>query len=271
LQIFVINLDRHPMRWQRMAGLLQGLAFKRIPAVDGKTLDGPELNDLSRPRCYETVSRYHRACGLSHRAAWQEFLASGELYGCVFEDDVFLSPDFPRFISDETWIPPSCDLFKIETTLQPVFVSRKNITCLDRMAAALCSLHCGAGGYIISRRGAQALLSATSRPARAIDCIMYDKAGLRQLHPVYQLFPALCVQASQRPDGMVFPEMASSIQLNVPPKLQPEIIPGSKTRLEKIKREIFRPFLKMKTSAQSAGRPALDRLRGVRRVRVPFA
>ena len=42
MQIYVINLDRHPARWQRIAGLLQGLTIKRIAAMDGS--GSPECN-----------------------------------------------------------------------------------------------------------------------------------------------------------------------------------------------------------------------------------
>jgi len=113
MQIYVINLAEKTGRWSRMAGLLQGLPFHRIAAVDGQTIDGPETN-IRTPK--KLLSRYHQACLLSHRAAYQAFLAGPDRYGCVLEDDVFISPDFPRFINNEDWIPPGCDVIKIETT-----------------------------------------------------------------------------------------------------------------------------------------------------------
>jgi glycosyl transferase, family 25 len=271
MKIFVINLDRHPMRWRRMEGLLQGLAFKRIAAVDGRNLDGPEYRNPAEAMSRENLSRYNRACLLSHRAVWQEFLAGGDPYCCVLEDDVFFSPDFARFINSEAWIPTDCNLLKIETVHQQVFISRKTTAGLGRQVSLLRSAHLGTAAYIVSRRGAQASLDATLDPERAVDRILFEEAGLKQLHPVYQLFPALCIQANQRADGMIFPEMESSIQPKNPPKARPPTVPGCKTLLKKIKRELFRPFYQFKEFARSTGVRGLHLLKGARRCRVPFA
>ncbi|MBW8863895.1 MAG: glycosyltransferase family 25 protein [Verrucomicrobia bacterium] len=266
MQIFVINLDRKPMRWQRMAGLLQGLPFRRLAAVDGNTIHGPEYNIPSRPGSPAVLSRYNRACTLSHRAAMQDFLAGTDRYCCVLEDDVFISPDFPRFINDESWIPSKCDLVKIETTRQEVRLASKGVACLDREAVLLDSVHFGTAGYIVSRRGAQMLLGMTAEPERSIDRILFEPAGLRKLRPV-QLIPALCIQAGHLEGGMIFPEMESSIQPRVPVQ---KIIPERterKTLPVKIKREAIRPFRQLNGAVQRTGL----RLRGLRWTRVPFA
>ncbi len=264
------------MRWKHMAGLLQGFEVKRIPAVDGNDLDGPEKHDWSRPWCYEALSRYERACILSHRAALQEFLATGDRYGCMFEDDVFISPEFPRFMNDLSWIPEDCNVMKIETCLHESFYSRKTITCLDRRAAMPRSLHFGSAAYIISRQGAKILLEETLKPDRGIDRIMFQPRGLKKLHPVYQLFPALCVQASVQPGGIIFSEMESTVQPKPKPQqAPPPISPTRKTLANKINRELFRPFRQTKnlieSVAQSIGAAVFDWLRGVRRCTVPFA
>jgi len=266
MRIFVINLDRKPMRWRRMAGLLQNVSFKRLAAVDGNTIDGPEYNIPSCPGSPAGLSRYNRACILSHRAAAQDFLAGTDRYCCVLEDDVFISPDFPRFINDETWIPPDCDLVKIETTRQEVRLAAKSVPCLDREAVLLRSVHLGTAGYIISRRGAQILLGMTTEPGHSIDRILFEPAGLRKLRPV-QLIPALCIQAGHLEGGIIFPEMESSIQPRIPVQ---RIIPertDRKTLPVKIKRELIRPFRQLTATVQRTG----FRLRGLRWARVPFA
>jgi glycosyl transferase family 25 len=253
------------MRWKRMAGLLAGLNFKRLPAVDGKTLDGPEFNAPDRIICHETLSRYNRACILSHRAAYQEFLAGPDPYGCVLEDDVFLSPDFSRFMNRTDWIPADCHLVKFETTQQEIYTGTPTIRCLDRVAQPLRSLNFGAAGYMFSRRGAQVLLEMTVHPDRAIDRILFDEEGLKRL-PSVQLIPALCIQASHRGGELLFSEMQSTLQ----PKIEPPPVlrrpPVRQPRLDKIRRELFRPF------RQLAGRFATWDLswRGLRRLRVPF-
>jgi glycosyl transferase family 25 len=264
MRIFIVNLDRNPLRWQRMAGLLAGLDFQRIAAVDGKTIDGPEFNDRSRPRSCETLSRYNRACILSHRRAYEEFLAGQDPYGCIMEDDVYISADFHRFVSDESWIPPAGDLIKLETTQQEIRVGTKTIPCLDRALVRLDSLNYGAAGYIVSRRGAQILLDLTVTPDRAIDLILFDEAGLKKLHPVHQLIPALCIQTSHWSDEIIFPEMASTIQQKKEPAM-PVVTPAKKSS-SKITRELTRPFRQLRQKIKTGKL----RLRGLRLCRVPY-
>jgi glycosyl transferase family 25 len=258
-----------------MSSLLEGLEVKRIPAVDGANLDGPEKHDWSRPWCYEALSRYERACILSHRAACQEFLAGTDPYCCIFEDDVFISPDFRSFINDPTWIPAGCHVMKLETCLHESFYSRRSIPCRNRRAAVPRSLHFGSAAYIISRQGAQILLDETLKPDRAIDRILFEPRGLKLLHPVYQLFPALCVQAAVKPDGIIFAEMESSVRSRPQPATPVPVIPTRKTLANKIKRELMRPFRQLKNlitaSAKSIGVATYDWLRRVRRCTVPYA
>ncbi|MEJ0090292.1 MAG: glycosyltransferase family 25 protein [Limisphaerales bacterium] len=277
MQIYVINLDRHPARWQRMESLLQGLAYKRVAAVDGKTIEGPEQRDYSLPKTYEILSRYERGCILSHRSAWQEFLAGGDPYCCVLEDDVFISPDFARFVNDEAWIPKDCSLLKIETVQLEVCLSRKTIPCFDRQTARLCSLHLGTAAYIVSRRAAKILLAETLQPALPMDLLFYEDSGRQKLHPVYQLVPALCIQAKRKKDGIIFAEMESAIQPRVETKKSSAIPPAPETFHNKIKRELSRPirqFFRLldlfKDSMESAGRAVFDRFKGIRRCKVPF-
>ena len=47
------------------------------------------------------------------------------------------------------------------------------MTCLDRSAAALCSLHLGTAGYIVSRQGASALLERTRILDRTVDRVIF--------------------------------------------------------------------------------------------------
>ncbi len=256
-----------------MQNLLTGLKFKRVPAIDGKTIDGPESNDPLRPTTYDLLSRYERACILSHRAVWREFLSGNDPYCCVLEDDVYISPDFPRFINHDGWLPKNCDLLKIETIKQEVFISRKTTACLDRSSAMLNSLDFGTAAYIISRRGAQILLERTLKPERALDVFLFDEEGRRKL-PSSLLIPALCIQAKRHTDGIIFPELQSSIQFNLPTnKLNPASLnnPTPKTVFFKIKRELFRPFGRLINSIILATKLALEHCKGVHRCRVPFA
>ena len=195
MRIYVINLDRQPQRLRRMTEILDGLSFERVEAVDGRKLDGLDAHDCLAPRSCENISRFERANVLSHRLAWTRFLDSDASHACVLDDDVFLSPDFPQFVNDASWIPAGGQLVKIETNKQRVFLSHQTSSCLNRSAAVLLSTHLGAAGYVVNRPGAETLLAATTRPDRPLDYLMFDHDAIRLRSPIYQIEPALCIQA----------------------------------------------------------------------------
>jgi GR25 family glycosyltransferase involved in LPS biosynthesis len=91
----VINLDRAPERLARMQqSWPQGLPMERFAAVDGATLgDGYEIGGARFTKT-EAMSRNEFACLLSHVSLWSQ-LASGTAPAMmIFEDDVYLPPDF---------------------------------------------------------------------------------------------------------------------------------------------------------------------------------
>lgn len=265
MRILLINLDRQPMRLKRMEELLRGLSFERIAAVDGKTINGLERRVNLDPVCRADLSRYEIACILSHRAAWLRFLAGKERYCCILEDDVFISPDFPKFINDKLWVPENGDLVKIETYDRRVFLSRKRIPCLNRSVMQLHSLHFGTGAYILSRKRASILLDETFNPNRTLDRILFDETAVQKWSPVYQLFPALCIQGRNIANGILFPEMQSAISPR--PLANPPSPKKKKTFLKRIKTELARPFQQLQTFAQTK---ALERRLQARCCIVPF-
>jgi glycosyl transferase, family 25 len=132
MKIFVINLERKPQRWQRMAEQLRGLDFHRVPAVDGTGMDGPEFNIKSRSPGHENLSRFGRACAMSHRLACQEFLGGKDDFCCILEDDVMLGPEFARFMSETGWIPRESNIVRLETTRQKILLGAQSLTALNR-------------------------------------------------------------------------------------------------------------------------------------------
>jgi glycosyl transferase family 25 len=234
--------------------------------VNGKTIAGLERRVNPEPTSCEDLSRYERACILSHRAAWLRFLAGKELYCCILEDDVFISRDFSMFTNDASWIPENGDLIKIETYDRRVFLSRKRIPCLNRSVMQLHSLHFGTGGYIVSRKGASILLDETSDPNRTLDRILFDETAVKKGSPVYQLFPALCIQGRNIENGILFPEMQSAI--NPRPLIKPPRPKKTKTLLQRIKNELAHPLHKLKKLAATK---AVERRLKARCCIVPFA
>lgn len=253
------------MRWNRMVKLLDGLNFQRIAAVDGKNLEGPEFNRPGRQASPEMLSRYNRACLMSHRTVCEKFLSGPDPYCCVLEDDVLISPEFPEFMNGTTWIPADADLIKLETTREKVCLSAKSRRCLNRVAKPLRSAHLGTAAYVVSRRGARKILDLTHSADRSIDRVMFEDEGLVELRP-YQMVPALCIQFNATGNDLIFPEMESMIQPKNPKPVEPARKPVKLRALSKIQREINRLFRQLK------GLPAwiVLRIQGMRCVRVPF-
>jgi glycosyl transferase family 25 len=259
MKIYCINLYRHPLRMERMRRYLQGLPFERIPAVDGKTLRGPERRDASRPMAADNLTRYELACIQSHRLAWSRFLADGGAYGCVLEDDVVLSPDFPKFVGDTSWIPSRCHLVKVETYCEKIMLSRTVFGAWDRVLTELHSLHRGCAAYILSRSGAEILLAETSKPGPPLDLVIFDPRLHLRHGPLFQLVPALCVQAQHIPGGITFEELQSSIQ--------PKPVKLPKTLRQRIHVEVCRPFRQLHAAA---GRIIFQLRANARRMAVPY-
>jgi len=240
-----------------MSELLQGLPFERIPAVDGKTLEGCEVSDPQLPMSYENLSRYNRGNVMSHRLAWTKFLETDERFACILEDDVVLSPGFRGFMQDEIWLPAGGHVVKLETTRQPILLSRRRISCRDRCAAVLKSAHFGTAAYVISREGARFFLERTTRPDRPLDRLMFSRATTEVSPYTYQMIPAPCIQSQHVRNGIAFSELTSSIPL-------PDDRKYPKPIMLKLRNEVRRPFLQ-------AAHFLHNLLSGARYYRVNFA
>src|SRR6185437_10822114 len=199
MRIFLINLARRPDRLAAMnaasAGL--GLNLHRIDALDAKTagsLDG--LFAANGP--LGEIPRGDKACLLSHRMAWEQFLAGGESHAAVLEDDVVLSPSARRFLKDADWIPPGIDLVKLEhhgPQGQSVLLSDFKEVGSGFRIARMHSRHTGAAAYILTRRAAQLLLEEP-RFDLPVDHLLFNPNNsslFARLAP-WQLLPAIARQ-----------------------------------------------------------------------------
>jgi glycosyl transferase family 25 len=240
-----------------MSELLQGLPFERIPAMEGKTLQGCEVSDPQLPMSYENLSRYQRACVLSHRLAWTKFLETDERFACILEDDILFSPGFRELMQDESWLPAGAHIVKLETTGQRVLLARQRISCRDRCAAVLKSAHFGTAAYVISREGARFFLGRTIRPDRPMDRLMFTRETTEVSPFTYQIIPAPCIQSQHMRNGIPFSELTTSIPLPADQKHRKPV-------LLKLRNEIRRPFLQ-------AVHHLHNLLTGARYYRVDFA
>jgi len=103
MPMYVINLDRSPQRWAKMAANLgaMGLDFERLVAVDAAQAPDAVIDAFydaaaNARHYFVPLKRGEVGCFLSHRKAWQALVDSGADMAVVLEDDVeFEAPPQP--------------------------------------------------------------------------------------------------------------------------------------------------------------------------------
>lgn len=264
MTIYIINLNRAKDRMARMQALLgkRGLAFKRIEAVDGKTLSPETLAAWSthHPDGSLVLSVGEVGCLLSHRRAWEQ-IAKSDKPGVVLEDDLHFAPAAELALKSLDWLPLDADLVKLETTGKTIAVSRthhpvESGCSVRRLAGA----HLGTGAYIVTPLAAKRLMATVTCCDRAIDHLMFDPASpLFSQLATYQISPALCIQDQFLTSGRegLDGEIVRSWALR-----KPKLTPG-----QKLRREMRR--LAVKTRGALAG-SRLNPFSTIRNIKINF-
>jgi glycosyl transferase family 25 len=188
-----------------------GLALTRIAAVDARATDPTALDRWFAPAGpLGEIPRGDKACFLSHRRAWEAFLATDEPHAVVLEDDVRLSPAAPALLASDAWVPADAGLVKLEhygPRGQRVLLTdfrnlslpppRQAATAVgeDFRLARMLSRHTGAAAYLLSRATARLLLDQT-RLDLPVDHLMFNPNNSKlfaRLRP-FQLLPAIARQ-----------------------------------------------------------------------------
>jgi len=112
LRIYLISLERSRERRNTALAQLEPLPGKVewIRGVDGYRLNREEKKKCSRIRSF---LKYNRpmfpgefGCALAHLKTLETFIASKESECLIFEDDLWLHPDFAQLIRHrESWLP----------------------------------------------------------------------------------------------------------------------------------------------------------------------
>jgi glycosyl transferase, family 25 len=199
VQRYVINLDRSPERlaWFQAQAAAMGLAFERVPAVDGRALPAAELARLRGLMSgRNAMSEGEIGCLLSHREAWRRVAEGDDPWAFVAEDDVHLARGAAALLAEAAWVPPGLALVKAETNFRPVELARETTPLGGgHELRGLRSYHMCTGGYFVSRDGAAALLEFSQDRVETADEIMFcPEHGIGARIGIRQLLPAICVQ-----------------------------------------------------------------------------
>ena len=266
--ILLINLGRRPDRLEFMTAQLDalGLPFERIEAIDGNSGDfGKDI---------PTVTAAERACALSHRKAWQHFLASGQQRCLILEDDVILSPALKPFLDNPGSIPRKIGLLRVETRLMRTRLGLpRGCGMRGFRLHRLRSTHFGTAAYVMSRAFAEAAVRDLTDFDNPVDHVLFA-TDEDCFYPAeaYQLRPALGIQVELVEPVANTAVAASDLErfrvtrfatITVRPPSRPK-----RSKLVKVVREIGR----IPRNLKAMGKPAYEALatRSVWRD-IPFA
>ncbi|WP_269930307.1 glycosyltransferase family 25 protein [Aminobacter sp. HY435] len=178
-----LNLERSRDRREWMEGQAKSLGtpLERLPAVDGAQLGSTH-----------PVSPSALGCFLSHRSAWELAATGDDPYVAIFEDDIHLSPELPKFLQDACWIPTGTDLVHLGCATRLCEVTGKPIAALGRRLFRPVSDNASAEAYIISKECARQLHRDMVSIDREFDQILFN--GGRPDLTILKLFPSLAMQ-----------------------------------------------------------------------------
>ena len=201
MRIYLINLARRP---DRLAAMIRqtvplGLSLERIEAVDARSEAPAMVNRwFTRSGPLGEIPMGDKACLLSHRLAWEMFVAGGESHAAFLEDDVRLSASAPALLASNGWIPTDVAVVKLEHYVPPgqrVLLTGMRAVGEDFQMGRMLSRHTGAAAYILSRRAAELLLRQKSFNL-PVDHLLFNPNNSQlfaRLSP-WQLVPAIARQ-----------------------------------------------------------------------------
>lgn len=154
------------------------------------------------------LSAGEKACFMSHVELWKKCVDENLPFMHIFEDDVFLGRHASMIFNDNAWIEMRLSfsepwVLKTETFLSKVILSKSAIPDFHHFHFKLLrSVHYGMAGYTLSQQAARHLLVMVRQlPIKALDPIdhILFRTYLSDSNPVkvYQLTPAVCVQADR--------------------------------------------------------------------------
>lgn len=192
----------------------QGVSFQFVEAVDGSSPNAGFNTFWSADPRRGLLNAGEIGCMLSHIAIWRRLVAEGIACSIVLEDDLCLGRGFGKLVAKLGTLP-DLGLLKLETDCDPVVTEAKPATSVGLHDCHQLIGGAGrTGAYAIWQSAAIQLLSCVDSFVDSVDIEMFRPRQTRPGWPdIYQLVPAICVQAELVPGvaGSV-PFLESSIE-----------------------------------------------------------
>jgi glycosyl transferase family 25 len=193
LPIHVINLAREPGRLARIGAALDGFGFvwRRAEAIDRLAVAperlAAEFGAGPLSRAYPATPG-DMACSLSHRRLWEAIAGGPAPAAVVLEDDARLAPAFPAFATEAVArLMRDHGMGALKLEFWPGPQQSRRLPLGEPLGGApagaalyrLRSGFLGTCGYVLSARGAEALLSRFPALAVPVDHFLFGRsAGL---------------------------------------------------------------------------------------------
>lgn len=204
MRAYLINLERRSDRLRKMTEQLNalGISFERVDALDARTIPDAHLERQFRDDGpLGIIPRGDKCCALSHALAWQAFVRSGDAHAIILEDDVALDAAAATLLRDDSWIPETVDLLKLERYGPPnqrVLIDERISIGNGHKIGRLRSRHTGAAAYIMSRRAALTLNERVDCWWLPVDHLLFNlnNSPLAELLRPHQMTPAIAHQSA---------------------------------------------------------------------------
>ncbi|MCF6197893.1 MAG: glycosyltransferase family 25 protein [Hyphomicrobiaceae bacterium] len=157
---FMINLDYCADRLQVVGKRLDDLniPWERVVGVNGREMRDEDYVGIDKQGFLLAHGRHIEpgdiGCYLSHIRALQAFLASGEDFGLILEDDVDFDDDFLELMDKMLESSAHWDVLKLSGRHQGMPVPLRKLGNKHRLVAFF-TRHTGAAAYLVSRFAAR--------------------------------------------------------------------------------------------------------------------
>lgn len=170
LPVFVINLQAEHESLSTVAESIaangMGFRLERIDAIDGRTPEHKIRTGADEARFRKINGREmlpgEYGCYRSHLKALETFLADGAPYGVIIEDDVIFDETSAHRIQSIIDSLPDFGVVKLVNHRSRWFISYCETQSGDKIGRTIHGPQGSAAAYLVSREGAQQLLSALS-------------------------------------------------------------------------------------------------------------